>query len=97
MLYDTVASPGFLYSQGLSVPLVADEPIGFSESEQPGRRSADPEMARRLATLYGAEWDGVAFHSDAGIQSVPMGPTTRACANAWFDALYRVSAMKKAA
>jgi len=94
MLYDTVASPGYLYSNGLTVPLVCDEPIGFGM--KPGR-SNDPDLARRLASLYAIEWDGLYFHSDYGIQSQVIGPDIRPCAEAWFEALYRCSGIKRGA
>jgi hypothetical protein len=95
MLYDTVATPGFLYSKGLPCPLYADEPIGFDEADQANRRSSDPDLARRLASHYAIEWDGLCFHSSAGIQSTVLGPQTRRCADAWFEALYRCSGMTR--
>lgn len=68
------------------VAIVGDEPIGFG-SDQPGRRSADPELARRLALSARAHGEGATFHSDDGVRSVPMDEATRRCAEAFFAAL----------
>lgn len=83
MLMDTVASPVYLYGHGLTVPLIMSEPIGFAETDQPGKRSNDPALAWRLARHYSTEYSAVVFHSDAGIRSQLMGKQTRRCAEAW--------------
>ena len=82
-LLDSVASPVTLYREGLSVPLIISEPIGFAEADQPGRRSSDPMLAWKLARHYATECGGAVFHSDDGIRSQVMGPVTRACAAYW--------------
>lgn len=82
-LLDSVASPVTLYDEGLSVPLIISEPIGFAETDQPGRRSNDPRLAWKLARHYATECGGAVFHNDDGMRSQPMGRVTRACAEAW--------------
>jgi hypothetical protein len=51
-------------------PVIHDEPIGFSDVNQPGRRSNVPYLARVMgltATAYGA---GGTFHSEPGLLSI---------------------------
>lgn len=82
-LLDSVASPVTLYREGLTVPLIISEPIGFAEADQPGRRSSDPGLAWKLSRHYATECGGAVFHSDDGMRSQAMGPGTRACAESW--------------
>lgn len=82
-LLDSVASPVTLYHEGLDVPLIISEPIGFAEEARPGRRSDDPRLAWRLGRHYATECAGAVFHSDAGMRCELMGQVTRACAAAW--------------
>ncbi len=69
------------------IPIVHDEPIGFADENQPGRRSNDPYVARVIGGTsieYGA---GVTFHSDYGIQSQLWSPQVDLCARVMFDAV----------
>ena len=77
-----ITSDGVRYAN--QAPIVHDEPIGFAEADQPGRRSTDPDLARTLALSGLAFGSGATFHSDAGVNSVPMGPVQRRCAGAFF-------------
>lgn len=70
-----------------SAPCVGDEPMGFDEHEQPGKRSTNPELARSLAFSGRAYGQGATFHSSAGILSQPFGPVTMRCAQAFFEAM----------
>jgi len=63
------------------------EPIGFAEVEIPGRRSTDPDLARRLALDACAHGAGACFHAEDGIYSRPLGPVQQQCARVFFDAL----------
>lgn len=65
-------------------PIVHDEPIGFAEYEEPGRRSTNPDLARTLALSGLAYGSGATFHSTDGLNSRLCGPTTRRCAEAFF-------------
>ena len=77
-----VTSDGWRYAE--PAPIVHDEPIGFAEVPQDGRRSIDPDLARTLALSGIAFGSGATFHSDAGVNSVLMGPQQRVCAKAFF-------------
>lgn len=82
---------GFGWNGGGSFPgtktwVVADEPIGFSEQDIPGKRTTSTDDATAFAsscTFFGA---GCAYHSDAGIYSAPLGPKQAAAEAAWFFA-----------
>lgn len=87
MLLDSVASPVTLYNRGFNVPIIIDEPIGFAEENQPGRRSNDPNMAWRLARHYSTETGGTVFHNDSGMRGLVMGATIKECAKAWIKGL----------
>ncbi len=67
-------------------PITHDEPIGFDEVDQPGRRSNDPYVARVLGQTSSAYGAGGTFHSSAGITSDFWGPRTEVCARAFFAA-----------
>jgi hypothetical protein len=56
---------------------VLDEPMGASETDQPGKRSNDPGKFKQLARslVWG---NGATFHSDSGITSEIMGPVQHA-------------------
>lgn len=83
-LMDAVASPVFIHDTlGLAGPLVIDEPLGFADADQPGRRSADPFVAWQLGRLYGTMNGGACFHNDNGMRGQLMTPTIRRCAEAW--------------
>lgn len=83
-LMDTVASPVYIHgTNGLTGPLVIDEPLGFAETDQPGRRSNDPRLAYRLARHYATECAGAVFHNDSGMRGQTMSPKIRECAEGW--------------
>ena len=71
--------PGF---PGTRQATVAGEPIGFSQNNEPGRRSNDPAAAYRLGVgcVYGA--GGVA-HSDSGIRGEIATGVERECIRAF--------------
>ena len=71
----------------LWAPTVHDEPIGFAEVGQDGRRSDDPDLARTLALSSLAYGAGATFHCDAGVRGELMGPRQRLCAQVFFDEL----------
>jgi hypothetical protein len=76
--------PGF---SGVHVPVVGDEPIGFSETEQPGKRSASADDAAYYAGTSALMGAGATFHSDDGVVSQAWRPVQQAAAQAFFDAL----------
>ncbi len=80
-----VAANGQVFSP--TMPVVHDEPIGFDEVEQPGRRSSDPYVARVVGQSSAAYCAGATFHSSAGIQSEMWGPTTDLCARTFYAAM----------
>ena len=77
-----ITSDGESYAN--QAPIIHDEPIGFAEVSQDGRRSTDPDLARTLALSGIAFGSGATFHSDAGVNSVLLGPVQRVCAEAFF-------------
>jgi hypothetical protein len=69
--------------EGTHTGVAGDEPMGFDEVMQPGRRSTSSDKAREAgaaATLFGM---GSCFHSTAGVAARPYGPVTRSCAAQW--------------
>lgn len=64
-------------------PIVHDEPIGFAEDAQPGRRANDTHAAQDIA-LGGRMLSGATFHSDQGINSELWTGKTLMCANAFY-------------
>jgi hypothetical protein len=83
MLYDSVASAGFLYDHGINTPLGADEPIGAADQTIPGKRSADPVLWWQLGRAYSTFWAFAVFHNDYGMRGELMSPTVRECARAF--------------
>lgn len=80
---DSVASSTYLqYTQGYGM-LWMDEPLGAAETPTPGKRSSDPFVFWQLARDYATFWALGCFHSDAGQRGQLLGPTQRACAEAW--------------
>ena len=80
---DSVASSTFLqYAQGYGM-LWMDEPLGAAETPTPGKRTSDPFVCWQLARDYATFWALGCFHSDAGQRGQLLGPTQRACADAW--------------
>ena len=70
-------------------PMIAvhDEPIGFAEQAQDGRRSSSPALAATLGAAAKELGQGGTFHSDDGIYSRLYSPRTRSCALAFFQGL----------
>jgi hypothetical protein len=64
-------------------PVVNDEPIGASEADQPGRRSADPAEFFALGVLNRVFGVGGTFHFEDGLQARVPGPVQQACAEAF--------------
>jgi hypothetical protein len=61
---------------------VINEPPGFSDTLQPGRRTNDPSIAYLMG--LGCRWGaGGTAHSDCGVQSVLLSPVQRACVEAF--------------
>lgn len=83
MLLDAVASPVFLYSQGLNVPFIFDEPIGAADVTIPGKRSADPALWWQLGRAYSTFSAGAVFHNDYGMRGQVMSAQVEACARAF--------------
>src|SRR5262249_53129973 len=68
-------SAGF---EGTHRATVVSEPPGFADDMQPGRRTNDPQIAYLMGV--GCRWGaGGTAHCDAGIMSVSLTPTQRAC------------------
>ena len=76
---------GQVGSQHTDLGAVPD--IGFAEESIPNKRSDDPNMARVIAASARVLSEGATFHSDDGIYSRLFGPTTKACALAFFSGL----------
>jgi len=69
-------------------PWIGDEPMGASETLQPGKRDTNPDHFAWYASGSQMFSPGATFHCDDGINSIsPIGPTQRACALAFFWAL----------
>jgi hypothetical protein len=61
---------------------VINEPPGFSDTLQPGRRTNDPAIAYLMG--LGCRWGaGGTAHFDTGVQSVLLSPIQRACVEAF--------------
>ncbi len=65
--------------QGTRQVSILDEPMGASETNQPGRRSNDPALFKQLARslVWG---NGATFHCDDCVMSVPLGARQHAAA-----------------
>jgi hypothetical protein len=69
---------GYTGFSGTQRATVVSEPIGFADTDQPGRRVANPEVAYLLG--LGCRWGaGGTAHSDNGVQSILLSPTQRVC------------------
>lgn len=75
------------WALGYTIPVVFNEPIGASEIEEPGRRSARWRDFRAIAAGYRAIGAGATFHSEAGLRSEMWGPKQLDCAKAFFEAM----------
>lgn len=83
MFDDSVASATDMqFRQGFGM-IWMDEPIGFDEEPSADKRSSDPHVAYKLARVYATYWALAVFHSSAGQRGQLLGPTARACAQAW--------------
>ena len=62
-------------------PALNQEPIGADEQSDPGRREADPAIWYTMGALNRlfVHGSGV-FHSQSGLDAVPLGPNQRTCA-----------------
>lgn len=65
-------------------PVVADEPMGFAEEIDPGRRVTSADDAAFFAGVAQQMGAGSTFHSNDGIASLPLRPVQKAAAQAWF-------------
>jgi hypothetical protein len=81
------AARGCVPFGGTHQPTVEDEPMGASETDQPGRRSNSPDDFAFFAGVAALMSAGATFHSDAGIRSERFGPIQRACAKAMFEGM----------
>ena len=71
---------------GVGVPVVVDEPMGASETNQPGRRSNVADDFAHFGAVCGL-FGGCTFHSDSGISSVPLSAIEQACATAFVQGI----------
>lgn len=74
-------------SQATGMGCVTGEPMGADETDQPGRRSNQPDDFFWSAAVARLMSLGVYFHSQAGIRGLMYGPVQRKCAQAHFSAL----------
>ncbi|MCX6551186.1 MAG: carboxypeptidase-like regulatory domain-containing protein [Acidobacteria bacterium] len=65
--------------------VIDSEPMGADETEQPGRRDTDPAAFFGQGALSRIFAVGSTFHCEACLQTVPLGPVQRACAEAFLD------------
>jgi hypothetical protein len=63
--------------------VVADEPIGAAERDQPGRREAEPETFFDQAAEARKLGIGMTFHCEDCLQAVVPGSVQRQCADAF--------------
>lgn len=59
-----------------------NEPIGFADTEQPGRRTADPQIAFAMGVLSRAFEVGVVSHADHCLQADMPSPQQQLCHDA---------------
>lgn len=64
-------------------PVLNSEPIGAGEKDDPGRRLADPNVFFALGALNRAFDIGGVFHSESGLNALPLGPVQQASARAF--------------
>ena len=64
-------------------PVLNSEPIGAGEQDDPGRRLADPNVFFALGALNRAFDIGGVFHSESGLNALPLGPVQQASARAF--------------
>lgn len=66
---------------------IHDEPIGFAEFDEAGRRTTSVLAAQSVASESARLGDGGTCHTQEGLYSNLWGPLTVNCANAFFKAL----------
>jgi hypothetical protein len=69
------------------VAMVADEPIGAAENEDPGRRTANCDLIATLAYSSRAYGRGMTYHSEDGLFSRPLGPRQAECADVFTESM----------
>lgn len=69
------------------VAMVADEPIGVAEYDQPGRRTANCDIIEVLAHSAKAFGRGMTYHSEDGLYSRPLGPKQSECADVFSESM----------
>lgn len=73
---ETVSAVNFM-------PVVGDEPIGFDEVDQPGRRSANENEAFGQGATGRVIDVAITFHYEAGLRALPPGPIAAGAARAF--------------
>jgi len=75
----------YAHTERFNRPANNQEPIGAAEQDEPGRRSADPAIFLTMAALNRL-FDVTAdiFHSNDGLDALPLGPQQKACAQAYY-------------
>jgi hypothetical protein len=75
-------------SEANGLPSTNQEPIGAAEVAEPGSRLADPAIFFTMGAL-GRMFDVMSiFHSDDGLQTNPLGPVQKACAQAFSNGFH---------
>lgn len=70
-------------SEATGRPVLNNEPIGAGESDERGRRCADPAIHYTMGALNRLFGVGGIFHSSDGLVAQRLGPQQRACAEAF--------------
>lgn len=66
-------------SNGYDKPAMNNEPIGWAEVDEPGRRSNNPNIAFTMGALSRGFEVGLVSHADHGLECDPPGPNQIAC------------------
>lgn len=64
----------------LKKAVMSGEPIGASDATIPGRRESDPNFFYAMGALCGGFDIGCVFHSDSGLNAIPLTPHQALCA-----------------
>ncbi len=75
---------------GIGKPVVDDEPMGADETDQPGKRSNNPNDFYWLGATASMMSAGATFHSTAGITDLVPGPVTTTAEQSFFAGLSAV-------
>ena len=70
-------------SESTRKPAMSGEPIGAAEQSQAGKRESNPTFFFTLGALSRGFEVGSVFHSESGLHGELLGPTQRACAQAF--------------